>query len=84
MDSPITHEYLWQIVKKLPEDYTPYGTIDRDDYDLMGHDCASGCRWYAKLVQPLGNDWGVCTNQKSHRCGVLTFEHQGCLEFEPE
>jgi hypothetical protein len=27
-------------------------------------------------------DWGVCVNPKSHRCGLLTFEHQGCPEFE--
>ena len=27
-------------------------------------------------------DWGVCANVKSPRKGLLTFEHQGCKEFE--
>ena len=38
-----------------------------------------------KIVKPLagklGCDWGVCGNPESHRCGLLTFEHQGCREF---
>ena len=32
--------------------------------------------------QALSMDWGVCTNQRSHRCGLLTFEHQGCPAFD--
>jgi hypothetical protein len=43
-----------------------------------------GCRWYVKLQGSLGHDWGVCTNAQSHRCGLLTFEHQGCQQFERE
>lgn len=31
---------------------------------------------------PLGADWGVYSNPKSPRAGLLTFEHQGCREFE--
>jgi len=27
-------------------------------------------------------DWGVCINPKSHRYGLLTFEHQGCPACE--
>ena len=45
-------------------------------------DCSCGCRWYRKLAGPLGWNWGVCANPRSHRCGLLTFEHQGCLHFE--
>jgi hypothetical protein len=30
------------------------------------------------------NDWGVCGNPQSARSGLLTFEHQGCPEFEQE
>lgn len=33
---------------------------------------------------PLGADWGVCSNPKSPRAGMLTFEHQGCREFEED
>jgi hypothetical protein len=35
-----------------------------------------------KLAEPFSADWGICANPKSHRCGLLTFEHQGCLAFE--
>jgi hypothetical protein len=28
--------------------------------------------------------WRVCGNAQSHRAGLLTFEHQGCPEFERE
>jgi len=27
-------------------------------------------------------DWGVCVNPASPRAGLLTFEHQGCEQFE--
>jgi hypothetical protein len=27
---------------------------------------------------------GVRGNSRSHRAGLLPFEHQGCTEFEPE
>lgn len=31
------------------------------------------------------NAWtGVCVNGASHRCGLPTFEHQGCEQFEPD
>jgi hypothetical protein len=29
-------------------------------------------------------DWGVGGNPQSHRAGLVTFEHQGCPEFERE
>ena len=38
--------------------------------------------WDAILAGPLGADWGVCMNQRSPRAGLLTFEHQGCPQFE--
>lgn len=77
MSDSITHEHLVSIMRCLPEDYEPYGEAERD-----GGDCSSGCRWYAKLAGTLGYDWGVCANPASHRCGLLTFEHQGCAHFE--
>jgi hypothetical protein len=35
-----------------------------------------------KLEGKLRYDWGVCRNPASPRVGLLTFEHQGCREFE--
>ncbi len=78
-----THEQLWEICRKLPQDYAPYGTTDRESGpDGWGADCSCGCRFYILLPGHLGFDWGVCTNPKSHRVGLLTFEHQGCFQFE--
>jgi hypothetical protein len=31
----------------------------------------------------LAFDWGVCTNPRSPRAGLLTWEHMGCPEYEP-
>lgn len=74
------HDALWAVCRKLPEDYRPYGNAQRD-----GHDCSGGCMLFYALKdrggEYLGYDWGVCTNPKSHRCGLLTFEHQGCPQF---
>jgi hypothetical protein len=41
------------------------------------------CRYFVPLAQAaLSKDWGCCLNRKSPRAGLLTFEHQGCREFE--
>jgi hypothetical protein len=74
-----THAHLLQIVTKLPTDFEPYGQVKR-----ASPDCSSGCRWYHVLAGRLGQDWGVCANPRSPRSGLLTFEHQGCLEFEED
>ncbi len=80
MSTP-NHKRFLTIVKNLPQDYEPYGVADRD-----GGDCSSGCDHYVPVYNEddIGPDmdWGVCTNAKSHRAGLLTFEHQGCGEFE--
>jgi len=76
------HELLHGIVKKLPSDFEPYGQRSRDDDG--GPDCSCGCRWFIPLEGDLGYDWGVCYNPGSPRCGLLTFEHQGCRQFEGE
>jgi hypothetical protein len=34
------------------------------------------------VAMPL--DWGVCVNPVSPRVGLLTFEHQGCPQFEQD
>lgn len=72
------HEKLLKIVRTLEADYKPYGRAERDSSD-----CSCGCRHFAKLADDIGGDWGVCANPKSARAGLLTFEHQGCPEFEP-
>jgi hypothetical protein len=89
-------EPLWQACKRLPQDYTPYGESPRwADPDAPYPDCSSGCRFFVPLHVRAGEcsvrpdyegadlDWGVCINPASHRCGLLTFEHQGCERFEP-
>jgi hypothetical protein len=74
-----THEELRAIVKNLDTDFEPYGKRERD-----GSDCSCGCKFFHALEGKAGSDWGVCTNPKSPRCGILTFEHQGCQEFEAD
>lgn len=76
------HESLHQIVKRLPSDFEPWG--ERSRTEDWGPDCSCGCRWFIPLGQELRYDWGVCHNPESPRCGLLTFEHQGCREFEDE
>ncbi len=78
----ITHDELLKLVKHLDSDFEPYGKRSREaDY---GPDCSCGCRYFVPLEGNLGLDWGVCVNPKSPRCGLLTFEHQGCKEFEDD
>lgn len=70
------HDYYWSRVKLLPDDFTPWGTVERDgDYRC---DCSCGCRWF----EEIDGDWGRCHNPASHRYTLLTWEHQGCLKFE--
>jgi hypothetical protein len=75
------HDHLWSVCKSLDADYLPYGSAER-----LGADCSGGCVFYYKLDdrldESISNDWGVCTNPRSHRCGLLTFEHQGCGHFQ--
>jgi hypothetical protein len=78
-----THDELWEIVKKLPSDFEPYGQRNRDT-DEPSEDCSCGCIHFAKLEGKLGYDWGVCANLRSPRAALLTFEHMGCPEFETE
>jgi hypothetical protein len=81
-DAPLTpglHEQLWQIVVKLPTDVEPWGQREPGEVG----DCSCSCRWFLPLVaMPL--DWGVCANPASPRVGLLTFEHQGCPEYEQD
>jgi uncharacterized Zn-finger protein len=76
-ESPSLHEHLHTICRRLPSDFEPYGERER-----TGPDCSCGCRHFMKLPGKLGMDWGVCTNAASPRSGLLTFEHQGCEQFQ--
>lgn len=53
-------------------------------HDIPLADCSCGCRWFHILDGIRGMDWGVCFNPKSPRCGLLTFEHMGCEQYECE
>lgn len=81
---------LWSVVKFLPGDYDTYGgDVVRDTPERFGADCACGCKWFTPLYDDswdggMDLDWGVCTNPDSHRAGLLTWEHQGCLLSEPK
>ena len=83
----LSHEQLWQICRLKPSDYEPYGMHNRltaTRPPLIAGDCSGGCKWYHTLSGRASKDWGVCGNPASHRAGLLTFEHQGCPEFECE
>ena len=79
------HEQLLAVMKKLPGDYFPWGELERwGDPTQAYPDCSCGCRFNVPLEGVLGMDWGVCGNPASHRKGLLTFEHQGCQQFEQD
>lgn len=76
---------LFECLRILPSDYDEYGgEVKRwERNDLAYPDCSSGCRHFVLLDGKLGADWGVCSNPKSPRKGLLTWEHQagfGCFE----
>lgn len=72
------HELLLELCTPLPTDFEPWGRRSRDED--WGPDCSCGCLHFQSLE--AHSDWGVCSNPKSPRAGMLTFEHQGCREFE--
>jgi hypothetical protein len=74
------HARLFELAVGLPTDFEPYGQRDRSGWNC--EDCSCGCRHFAILAGPLGQDWGACMNERPRRAGLLTFEHQGCPAFE--
>lgn len=85
------HDALSRACRNLPGDYTPWGDVQREDSAAPQRwwpDCSSRCRHFVVLQdageEAVSHDWGVCINPKSHRYGLLTFEHQGCPAFEAE
>ena len=66
-----------------PEDYMPWGDKKRwSEPEKLHNDCSQCCKWAIPLEDLIGADWVVCCNKKSHRAGLLTFEHQGCEHWE--
>jgi len=78
LGQPDDHWHLHAVCIQLPTDFEPHGYRVR-----TGPDCSCGCVWFLKL-QARPSDWGVCSNPQSPRCGLLTFEHQGCPFFSSE
>lgn len=74
------HELLHTLCPHLPTDFEPYGQRSRDTD--WGPDCSCGCLHFRSLEDH--SDWGVCSNTQSPRAGLLTFERQGCREFEDD
>ena len=75
------HDQLLDAMVKHPADYTPWGAVERwADADKHYPDCSVGCKYFSALEGELGYDWGVCMNKKSHRFGLLTFEHQAGVD----
>ena len=75
--SEANDDQLWQVCRKLPSDYEPYGQRKRE-----GQPDCSGCRWFQPLLRYGALDWGTCANPDSPRAGLLTFREQGCESFE--
>ncbi len=72
-----THLQLWKVCREQ-EAYRA-GT-DTEHHEKP--DCSCGCKHFHVLEGKRGMDWGVCTEPRSPRAGLLTFEHMGCPFFE--
>jgi hypothetical protein len=81
--SDATDEQLWQVCRKLPSDFEPYGERKWEGKRHEKPDC-SICRWFQPLLRPGQLDWGTCAGLLSPRAGLLTFWEQGCGQFEQE
>lgn len=71
------HKQLLLVVHKNPD-----FEAGKNIADLHGNDCSCGCVHFHKLDGKEGMDWGVCTEPRSPRSGLLTFEHMGCQFFK--
>lgn len=81
VENTVRYRGWFGLSRTLDSDYEPFGKRSRSDGNPA--DCSCGCRYFVPLAPPaLSMDWGCCLNRKSPRAGLLTFEHQGCREFE--
>lgn len=81
------------LCRVLDTDYDTVGgkIVRGTDPDAIYNDCSCGCRYFVPLYNEhyddADTDFGVCTNPKSKRRGLLTFEHQagyGCFEMSKD
>jgi hypothetical protein len=77
--TPGSHKQLWQIVVKLPTDVEPWGQREPGE---VGN-CPCSCRWFLRLWPCLWIGEHVPT-QRVPASRLLTFEHQGCPQFEED
>lgn len=73
------HKRLWETCR----DQADY-LSGRDTDNHNKPDCQNACRYFFPLAGDVGADWGVCTEPRSPRAGLLTYEHMGCPYFEQE
>ena len=76
------HEQLFDIAKRMPTDLQPYGHRAPTANGVTQLDCSCNCKFFIRLADGAGFDWGVCVNPQSLRSGLLTYEHFGCPLFE--
>ena len=76
----MTSREIWAALKQLRTHFEPWGERSREND--WGPDCSCGCRFFVPLDGSLASDWGACANPSSLRAGLLTWEHQGCREFD--
>jgi hypothetical protein len=81
--SDASDQQLWQVCRKLPSDFEPYGERQWEGKPQDKLACDT-CRWFQPLLRPGQLDWGACANPQSPRAGLLTFWGQGCEQFEEE
>lgn len=74
------HELLHTLCVNLPTDFEPYGRRSRETD--WGPDCSCSCLHFRKLEEPLGTDWGVCSNPKSPRAGREGLDWESMSEEE--
>jgi hypothetical protein len=78
------HEQLFEVTKRMPTDFQPYGQRSRISNGPTQPDCSGNCRFFKRLADGAGFDWGACVNPQGPRVGLLTYEHFGCPLFEQQ
>ncbi len=90
MSGEASHEELWAVCHVHGRKYESW---PGHDLDPPTGQCF-GCRWFHELAGGVPDrgywehrnyDWGVCFDAtgRSPRLGLLTYEHQGCLAWQP-
>ena len=75
--SELTHEQLWHLCERKPDDYEPSGKRNRVMVSQIGGDCSGRSKWFHTLSRPASPGLGRLPQSRCHRAGLLRFEHQG-------